>query len=225
MIPSIPELGFTEYAILALIQAVLLCLSSFEHSSVSAGSWGPFKTKKPHLDALKRAGTWAFLGILVTLGLGITSQVLQNGLVELPLTLIPIIFISLWARYYQRGSQMVELKVIQEEADKYYIALIIQVIETNEKNQKYLGVKDLYIECVSELGKKPDQWLVITSLFKNNRLLLSAAGIGSLLDAFALSYERYEDVLAQLKTTNRIYLDSDHLYRLGPDKKQLPPAR
>lgn len=212
---NFPTFAFTDYAVLSILLAILLALSSIELSIPNHKDY-----KEANFKDIRKASSLAFLGILVTLGAGLGAQFVQRGVYDTLLILVPFPFIVGWASFYRRGSKLVDFAALEIEVDETYSRLILNCIR-DEMNRDAIPFDALYVACLRRL-QKPNTWASALNIsLGTQRRLLSALGFTDILNTFTFSEEKCKTLVKKLVDTLEVKQQDDGRYFVVSATKQL----
>jgi hypothetical protein len=211
---SFPNFGFLEYAILAILLAILQGLSSME---LSAPNRKDAKFSSAELIDMKKSSAVAFVGLLVTLAAGLGAQFTQRGIYDTALMLVPFPFIIAWASYYYRSSKSTDFKSLESEMDNEFSRVIVTCIRDNSQSGS-IAFDALYSECLKRL-QKVDRWSTAISIPLNKqRKLLTTLGFNDVLNVFTLSEVKFEVLLKELLKNKEILEDGSRRFSIQTTK-------
>ncbi len=73
------------------------------------------------------AATWAFAGIVLTLGVGVFAG--ESGRSDTPKLIVPFVCIAYWAYYHWRVSALIDFGLIQDQLTKVYNDAVLEVLK------------------------------------------------------------------------------------------------
>lgn len=122
------DLQFSDFAILSILLAILYFVSAIEWLA-TRGRWNLRTTKSLEL---RKAASWAFVGIFSTVIAGIVADALARWSIELPLICIPLFFISYWFYFHRRSSDIVQFSLIVNHFDEEYERKIAAMLKDSD---------------------------------------------------------------------------------------------
>jgi hypothetical protein len=166
------NLHFIDYLVFAILLTLLYGITSFEYYS---GMNQKSLTNQKSID-LRKAATWTFFGILLTVIGGIVAELnLSQWAGYCPL-LVPFSFLFIWAGFHRRASSIIDMRLFETDVNELYKTKIRELLEKND-NQN-MNVKDLYdtmglsVVLINEVMEKAfsNQRRFYFSVTKNNVL-------------------------------------------------------
>lgn len=193
---TLETLHFVDFGIVALLFAVLLGISSFEYLLLREKARLPGQDMRH--EALKSASTTAFVGIAISLSLGVFAPALKQY--DDWTAIIPLGLLLLWLRYQSRLSEVINFDLLASELDKGYSNIILKIAKENPQ----LDDPSLYRECVVA-AQKPDAMLgEIARVVGKQSMVVPLFAAQSLFQSFVFSRERFDGLLAMLRAENKL---------------------
>ena len=111
------DLSFADFAVCALLLAVLYLISALEAMWLARDDREI--TSREGKD-LRTASTWAFIGITLTLIAGVLSQMNLASWLDESLTAVPAIFLVHWAIYHRQASKIIDFSAVESQIKNSY---------------------------------------------------------------------------------------------------------
>lgn len=208
-----PTFAFIDYAVLSILLAILLALSSIELSIPSRQDY-----KEANLKDIRKASTVAFVGILATLCAGLSAQFVQRGLYDTFLILVPFPFVVGWASFYRRGSRLVDFAALETEVNETYSNLILNCIR-EEMDREAIAFDALYVACLRRL-QQPKTWEAALHMsMRTQQKLLSVLGFTDILNTFTFSEEKCRTLVAKLVEAKQVKQDGGRYFAVSAFKQ------
>jgi hypothetical protein len=212
---SIPliDLHFTDFAILALLLAILYGLSAIE---VLLSSQNGGLSELDRID-LQKASTWALLGILATLIAGISTDISSGAQTfEIATVLVPIFFVGRWAYFHLRSSRLVQIDLIRNELDNIYRGEIVGYISGLASPA---SIDEIYVQCAKQLHSSHITARLTSSL--GVKVFTVSLGLNEFVGDLLFTREKCERLLNGLVETRLLKREANS-YQY---QRSLPEAR
>jgi len=194
------DLQFIDFAVLALLLAMLYGLSAIEVLLAPSKRGGLSELERINLQ---KAATWALLGILATLVAGVSADARETrSSYEMVMILVPLFFIFRWAAFHVRKSRMVRIEMVQEELDLTYKLEILRYVSLIGKPASNL---EIYSECVKRLHTSAILEKLTHSI--GGQVFTISLGLEDLMKKLLFTETKCSLLLQELKKDGRIAME------------------
>lgn len=198
MFVDIPDLklAFIDFALVSVILAIMYSITVFE-TLVSASNHGATGVA---LAETKRAATWAFTGILVTLTAGVFAAAVggRRGSAAL---VVPFFFMARWAYFHWTMSKLLDVKVVLEHFDQTYRTSILEALRE--------GKGGLTVDQIHERATNTSTYSQMLALGAPLIKSVLPVPVGDIQTVLLPTRKKTEDVLRQLDLEKFVRQDGD----------------
>jgi hypothetical protein len=200
----IVELAFEDFALLAILLSLMYLLTIIE-------ALGQQSSAGIALINRKRAATWSFAGILLTVTAGIAAPTLND---DLPLLLIPFVAIANWAYFHWLNSKLLDTQVILTHLDEAHRSAIVTIF-----SQEHSG---LSAHVVRERMIQTDAYARVLSASGPFLKTVVPLPLGVVLDRLMPTQAKTDEILRKLQDEGLVARDGE-LFRRSTAHLPLPP--
>jgi hypothetical protein len=214
---TFPQFSFVDFCLPA---GILVILGGFSFLEVLIPTALKRDLDEKRMIPLQKAASWSVVGAIVTLIAGALAQSFAFRYADSIAITIPLGFLIRWGVLHMRGTSVMNVKYLEEEADQYYLILIENVVRGNADNAVSTQDDRIFTDCgVRLIGDPP--WWAITAVFRHGKSLVSGAGLESLLGRLSFTHEKFDELVHLLVKQKRLRR-SDRGELLPPTVLSLP---
>jgi len=185
-----------DFAVMAVLFAVLLGLSSFE--LVLRSETGKWQGEGLREKAFEHASTTAFIGILVSIGAGVAASTMkQYNLLTL---VLPVGLLLLWMRFQRDASKAINFEGLANQLDRQYSEIIL----TTAKNRPRLNDEDLYLQCLAQAQEADAFFAEISKVVGKRAIAVPLFATQSIFQSFVFPRERFNRLIETLRKERKL---------------------